>query len=121
MPIYEHCFGEQPLIELMATMLQDQPTAMIICGESISNEAVYALNLLQVKVPTDLSIISFEKRDSSRWFSPPHTTVVQDAREMVSETMVLVRDIIKKCPKENYSKQLPCKLKIRNSVRRLCG
>ena len=61
MPIYNLKFGEQPLIELMATMLQDNPTAMIICGESIPNEATYALNLLRVKVPDDLSVISFEK------------------------------------------------------------
>lgn len=119
MPIYNYQLGEQSLIEPIATMMQDGPTAMIICGESISNEAAYALNLLRVKVPEDLSVISFEKRDSSRWFSPPHTTIDQNIRKMVTESIILIKKIIATPPKERICKMLPCKLVIRNSVKNI--
>jgi len=119
MPRYNYQLGEQSLIEFMANMMQDKPTAMIICGESIINEAAYALNLLRVKVPDDLSVISFEKRDSSRWFSPPHTTIDQDIRKMVAESMILVKKVIAIRPEKIICKMLSCKLVIRNSVKNI--
>ena len=119
MPTYKYQIGAQSLLEPIATMMQDNPSAMIICGESIANEAVYALNLLQVKVPADLSVISFEKRDSSRWFFPPHTTIDQDIPKMVAESMELIKNVIEDRPKEKLYKQFPCKLVIRNSVKNI--
>jgi len=116
---YDYHPKKQSLIELLATMMQNSPTATIICGESITNEAAYALNLLRVKVSDDLSVISFEKRDSSRWFSPPHTTIDQDVQKMVAESMLLIKNIIKERPKEKCCKLLPCKLVIRNSVKNI--
>ncbi len=119
MPKYNYQLGRQSLMELIATMLQDEPTAMIICGESISNEAAYAMNLLRVKVPMDLSVISFEKRDSSRWFSPPHTSIDQDARNMVAESINLIKELIVAPSREKSCKLLPCNLIIRNSVKNI--
>lgn len=119
MPTYSYCHGRNSLLEHIATILSDNPTAMIICGESLPNEATYALNLLRVKVPNDLSVISFEKRDSSRWFFPPHTTIDQNLSEIVTESMQLIKEVIANLPKETISKQLSCKLKIRNSVKNL--
>jgi DNA-binding LacI/PurR family transcriptional regulator len=119
MASYDYHPKKQSLIELMAIMMQDSPTATIICGESISNEAVYALNLLGVKVPEKLSLISFEKQDSSRWFSPPHTTIDQNVLKIVTESMLLIEKIIAVRPKEKICTQLPCSLVVRNSVKNI--
>ena len=119
MTTYNYQLGKQSLIEFIANIMQDEPTAMIICGESITNEAAYALNLLRIKVPNDLSVISFEKRDSSRWFSPPHTTIDQDIREMVKQSIGLIKEVIATHPEKTINKILPCKLVIRNSVKNI--
>ena len=108
---------KQSMIELMAIMMQDAPTATIICGEAIANEASYALNLLRVNVPGDLSVISFEKRDSSRWFCPPHTTIDQNIPKMVAESIALVKKIIIASPEEKICKLLSSNLIVRNSVK----
>ncbi|MFA6714066.1 MAG: LacI family DNA-binding transcriptional regulator [Victivallaceae bacterium] len=119
MASYDYHPEKQSLIELMAIMIQDAPTATIICGESISNEAVYALNLLGVKVPEDLSVISFEKQKSSRWFSPPHTTIDQNVLKIVTESMILIKKILAAHLKEKIHKRLSCSLVIRNSVKNM--
>jgi LacI family transcriptional regulator, galactose operon repressor len=116
---YVYHSKQQSLIELIAIIMQDTPTATIICGEEITNEAAYAIQLLRIKVPDDLSVISFEKRDSSRWFSPPHTTIDQDILKMVAEAMVIVKKIIAARSTETICKLLSCKLVIRNSVKNI--
>ena len=119
LPLHRFKFGQQSLIELLATILQDEPTALVVCGESITNEVAYALNLLRVKVPLDLSLISFEKRDSSRWFSPPHTTIDQDIDNTVHESIKLIKEVIKTPTKNAIIKLLPCKIIERNSIKNI--
>jgi len=121
MPLYDYYPDKQSLIEVMGKMLQDKPTAMIICGESLPNEAVYALNLLRVKIPDDLSVISFEKRDSSRWFSPPHTTIDQNISQMVKGSIAMIKKVMNSSSAEKLSKILTCKLKIRDSVKKIAS
>lgn len=108
---------EQSLIELLALMMKDGPTATVLCGESLPNEAVYAFQLLHLRIPDDLSVISFEKKDCSRWFCPPHTTIDQDVSEMASGAMSILRQVIDRCPGKLLQKLLPCRLVVRNSVR----
>ena len=116
MPHYSTYPGERPVLELVATMLREQPTAAIFCGESLAAETAYALNLLNVKVPQELSVISFERRDISRWLTPPHTTIDQNIKSMVDEALKLIREIIAKRPEQPIMRKLQSRLIIRNSV-----
>ncbi|MBN2642960.1 MAG: LacI family DNA-binding transcriptional regulator, partial [Victivallales bacterium] len=109
----------RPMIELIATMQRTKPSAAIFCGESLPAETAYALNLLNVKVPADLSVISFERRDISRWFSPPHTTIDQDIKNMVNESIKLILKIIKEQYTEPVIRKLKSKLIIRDSVKKI--
>lgn len=111
----------RPVIELIATMLREKPSAAVFCGESLPAETVYALNLLNVRVPVDLSVISFERRDISRWFSPPHTTIDQDIKHMVNESIGIIREILSGSPASPLRRKLRSRLIVRDSVMNIKG
>jgi LacI family transcriptional regulator len=119
MRVYSYTPASQSLIELVGLMLQDKPTAVIICGESIVNEIVYALNLMRISVPNDLSLISFEKAGSSKWFFPPHTTIDQDCTKMVIQTLELIQEVINTHSNKLIHRVFPHKLNIRNSIKNI--
>ena len=59
-----------------------KPTAIIAEGEGRGVLVDYALKSLNVKVPEDISLITFESEDTSKYMYPEHTTVCQDFEEL---------------------------------------
>ncbi len=63
-------------------LLNRKPTALIVEGETNGLIADHALKELNVKIPQELSLISFEDDIASAYMTPAHTTVCQDFEEL---------------------------------------
>lgn len=107
---------EFSMIEVMSEVMRYRATAAIICGESIGTEAAYAFNILRLKVPEDISIISSERPAFSRWCNPPHTTIDHNIQMICSELFSSIEKIIAKPDMAPLIKILPSKLIERQSV-----
>ena len=80
------CYVKNPAQEMISTIknLIDnvKPTAIIAEGEGRGVLVDYALKSFNVKVPEDISLITFESEDTSKYMYPEHTTVCQDFEEL---------------------------------------
>lgn len=119
MPSLSYYSSEAPMVEQIASMLRHKPQAAIFCGESFPAEVAFALHLLKVRVPDDLSVITYEKLRTSRWLIPPHTTIDQNIPHLVRETLKVIREISESQPSPRLIKRLKSRLVIRDSVKNL--
>ena len=65
----------------------NQTDALFIAGEDMASMITYELFQLGIKIPDDLSILSFEAPGSSCYMTPAHTTVQQDFSRLVSTAL----------------------------------
>lgn len=65
--------GQEAVIDLMS--LAERPTALIVADDIMTFGVMRMLNEMEVKVPDDISIISFNNVMISELSSPPMTTV----------------------------------------------
>lgn len=75
-----------------ATQLLQQtprPTAIVALGNIIALGVLHAARDLQLKVPDDLSLISFDDQPWAEWISPPLTTIAQPVEELGARAMDL--------------------------------
>lgn len=116
----EHaCSKERSMLETIAILLKAKPSALIVCGESLVAEFAYSMNLLNIRIPEDLSVISFEKGDLSRWLTPAHTTISQDVNALSKAAMDLMRAAVSGELKSPQIKILNNELIVRDSVKKL--
>lgn len=115
----ELCYADNnnSMTEVLVKLRRTDATAVIVCGEGIVPETAYALNLLDIKVPDELSLISFEQPDFSKWLTPPHTTIHQPVELMASEIMSSLMSLIKNPSQPKSVKMLKCKINSRQSVK----
>lgn len=116
---YNYHVDDHSLMELLATMMQDKPDAVILCGEMIACEAAYSLNLLGIKVPEQLSVISFERYGVSRFFNPPHTTIDQNISMIIEETLSMLKSVIGMEAGRTFVRTVRPELIIRKSVKKM--
>jgi len=88
----------QSPVELTASIMRLNPTALIAAGEEMAMSTHYALNLLGRKIPDDISFIAFENPYFSRYTAPPHTTIAQPLAQIAAAavdkaTAVLAGDV----------------------------
>jgi LacI family transcriptional regulator len=105
------------IVECLHHVRNDGATAVIIEGESMIHEAVYMFNILRIKVPDELSVISSEVINISRWFTPPHTTTHQDLDDMAEKIVECIRHILDGKSGEPCIMMQPAALIKRNSVK----
>ncbi|MBN1554008.1 MAG: LacI family DNA-binding transcriptional regulator [Phycisphaerae bacterium] len=117
LPSHFYTSTKTTIVECLNAVRRDDSTALIIQGEAIINEAVYMLDLLRIKVPEELSIISSEIKGRSRWFVPSHTTVDQDHDSLAKKVIEVVQDILRGKRKTPEKFMLPTTLIERNSVK----
>lgn len=109
------CFNET--IKLLQS--NDHPTAIFVASDHMAIAAMSAINSLGLKVPEDISVVAISDITESAYLNPPLTTVSIPQKEMgklASETLLhrINGDVTIK--KEIY---VPCKLIVRNSVKKL--
>ncbi|NEW00623.1 substrate-binding domain-containing protein [Bacillus megaterium] len=71
------------------------PSAMLIASDPMAIGAMRALNEANIKVPQDLSIISFDDIEAAAYLNPPLSTVKIHTDEMGKMAVKLLYDRIK--------------------------
>lgn len=80
--------GLQELFQEMARIcFVHNPTAFIVCGESMALPAWYTLQVLKKQIPEDLSLIVFDSPDITPYLLPRPTLLKQDF-EMLGKVAV---------------------------------
>ena len=105
-------------IEIMPKLLKQNPTAVILSGEGRAQHLAYVLYKLGKKIPDEISVITFEDRDTSLCLIPPHTTISQNIPNIAKAVVGMAVDIVKN--KSNKSIQnvvLENSLIVRESVK----
>ncbi len=62
--------------------LPEHPTAVLILGYDLTLSAIMTLSVLNMQIPKDFSLISFDDDEIFSAFNPPITTVVQNMDEI---------------------------------------
>ena len=113
-------FGEQNgYVETRILLnLQNKPTAIFAASNLISLGALKALYEENLKIPEDMSIISFDDQPYSSFLATPMTTVAQQSQEIGSIAFNLLIDKIESDNARELPKiLLPTKLILRKSVK----
>ena len=120
-PLPEFCYQENnfSMIEIMAKVRCTTATAVIVCGEGLVAETNYAMHILGIKIPDDLSLITFEQKNFSKWLIPPHTTINQDIKILLREIMTAVSQIVRAPLMPPIKMMLKSELVIRDTVKNI--
>jgi len=98
---------------------KDPPTAIFTAGDLVALGCIQAINEEDLKIPDDISLVSFDDPGYFAHLSPPMTAVRQPVREMGTIAVKLLFDRIKNKTLEKKQIQLNPELIIRNSVKRI--
>jgi LacI family transcriptional regulator len=97
-------------------------TAIFAASNLIALGAIKAISEENLKIPEDISLISFDDQPYSGFLSTPMTTVAQQGKEIGTIAFKLLTDMIQTGKLNNIHKiLLPTKLIIRDSVRNING
>jgi LacI family transcriptional regulator len=98
---------------------EEPPTAIYAAGDLIALGCLQAINERNLKIPDDISLISFDDPEYFAHLSPPLTAVRQPVREMGTIAVKLLIDLIQNRNIEKKHVQLKPELTIRNSVKHI--
>jgi DNA-binding LacI/PurR family transcriptional regulator len=87
---------------------------LIVAGEAMPLQISYFLDLLNLKVPADVSVISYEVEHFSQYLIPPHTTIKQDFKTLVEKAFKMLMS--KDAGKRKGDVIVPCSFIERDSV-----
>ena len=82
-----------------------RPTAIVGANNAITAGIVYALNLKGIKIPDDVSVISYGDSRWCRFFNPPVTAIVQPVEQIGS---IAANNLIKRITGENTKVEQVC-------------
>ncbi len=82
------------LIEATVRLMKKRPTAIILYGEGRAQHLSHAMYLLDKKIPDDVSVVTFEDADISKYLTPPHTTISQNIPNFTKTVAELAIDIV---------------------------
>ena len=90
--IYNGTFSAQSGAECFREMMKTKPlpTAVLICGYNMTLGAILTLNDLGIKIPYDVSLISFDDDQIFSAFEPPITAVVQNTVDIADQACELL-------------------------------
>jgi len=108
----------QPLRDVLSALLSRGITGLVICGEDLSMAANQVLiHELRVRMPDDLSVVSFELPPVSALLTPPQTTIEQPWDDIGSVAVETVLQLAYRGDGRNVNILLHNHLIERNSVR----
>lgn len=121
--IYEGDFEPESGFEQMNNLLRLEklPTAIFCFSDTIALGAISALSEKGLSVPSDMSIIGYDNIHSSRFYSPPLTTIHQSKSRLGIKALNILLERIK-IDKTQYQPQtieFHPELVLRRSVRNL--
>ncbi len=111
-----------PAKKVLLPLLELRPTALLICGEELSLEVnALLIHELKIKIPEDLSVVSFEIPMVSALLSPPQTTIAQPWQAIGRTAVEGIVSMVDKPDPRTLDVRLPNQLIERGSVRRVSG
>ncbi len=113
-------FGEKNGYDQTVMLLHrnDRPTAILALSNLISLGVMRALSEAGLKIPDDISLISFDDQPYSAFLASPMTTVEQMKEEIAREAVqILLENIKSGRSASNVNKRILPRLIIRNSVK----
>lgn len=112
---FDLVYVRKHVAELLA--LDPKPDAFFTASDRLALGCLEALHELNVKIPTEISMIGFTNIHAAHLLSPSLSTVVQPAFDMGKTAADLLLDLIenKKRPVEFQTVKLPMQLHIRGS------
>ncbi len=75
-------------------LLKEKVTAMIISGENYALQTLHVLRDLNISVPKQMSLISWEMLKISEFASPPLTTIEQNFSELARQSINVLERLI---------------------------
>lgn len=109
--------GRSKRILMLKELIQQGITAFLVPGEGVSTPLYYHLNLLNIKIPEDISIVGMEHDHVSFALSPAETTIGQNWSKLAQGAFDVLEKIHSKAPVHDLS--IPFLLNDRGSVRNL--
>jgi LacI family transcriptional regulator len=112
--------GDKSYREAVLGLLKSKPTALLVCGEDLSlavNEVL--LHEIRVKIPEELSVVSYETRGVTSLLSPPQTSIAQPWEEMGRAAVEGILSLIRGPSDRRIDALLPNTLIERASVKTL--
>jgi len=83
-----------------------KPTAIVAEGESVAIPLNSALFKMNIRVPEELSVITFEDICNSKYMTPPHTTISQNFTQLGKIAAKMIVDIAGSARKQSAIKEL---------------
>jgi len=112
--------AQRPTREVLQELLAEKITALLVCGEDLSLEVNQILtHELNVRIPDDLSLITYEVPLVSRLMSPPQTTVSQPWDDIGRTAIATILSLVQYPRSVPPSILLPNRLIERSSVKSL--
>ncbi|NOY36891.1 MAG: LacI family transcriptional regulator [Chlorobi bacterium] len=117
-------FGEG-LANQMEPMMHDllfrplSVEAVFFLNNSLALAGLEVINRMNLRIPQDVAIVSFDDIDVFRLFHPPVTAVAQPYREMAKEAVRILVKEIQSPHKRNEKSQMVFAAKL--EIRRSCG
>lgn len=96
-----YLYQDHSPVETVIKLIRNHaPDSLIIGGEDMLLPVNYALSLIGVRIPHDLSVISYENIKTSEYMAPPHTTIAQNFDRLAQEAIAMAIEIMegKKIP-----------------------
>ncbi|ULT57655.1 LacI family DNA-binding transcriptional regulator [Neobacillus drentensis] len=111
-------FGPQSGYTLMKQLMRNEsiPTSVVIASDPMAIGAIRALQEAGIKVPEDISVISFDDIEASAFLNPPLSTVKVQTEEMGKTAVKLLYDRLKNGREIPLKVTLPTELVLREST-----
>ena len=111
----ETCFNET--IKLLQS--ENKPTAIFVASDHMAIASMAAIHSLGLSIPEDISVIAISDIDESAYLTPPLTTVSIPQKEIGKLATEILLQRINGDTTITKQVYVPCKLTIRNSVKKL--
>ncbi|NUN10076.1 MAG: LacI family DNA-binding transcriptional regulator [Ignavibacteriaceae bacterium] len=99
--------------------LSNPPTAIFTAGDLIALGALEACKENNVRIPNDISLVTFDDPDYASYLSPAVTAIEQPIKKIAQMAVAMLYDRISDSRNERRKILLEPKLNIRNSVARI--
>jgi len=87
--------NDDPAFTEFYGILKNRITALIVCGEGIAvYRTIEFLKTSGIRIPRDLSLITWETEEISELLTPPMTTVAQNFSELVGRAFSVLEDVM---------------------------
>lgn len=106
------------VIQEVVKLMSRKPTAIVLAGEGRAQHLTHALYLLDKKIPDDVSVVTCEDPEVSRYLTPPHTTISQNLANLAKTAAELAMKLASGGDSGNVERiMLPNELIERDSVK----